>query len=431
MNHSRRYKSSWPDYPKKSNLWLKDSRLGKMPVFAKNMLAMSPDWNNSVKLIVGLILVAIVAGLLIKFQGALPPLIMVIVLAYLFNPAADFISRRLHINWKLAVTLIYLLVVLLILGLLTLGGVGVVQQVQNLLTLLQSSIQNIPALLQDISGREIQLGPFLLDLRKVDLSVLGNQLIGVIEPMLGSTGAMVGTVASGAFNFLGWAVFVLLVSYFVLVESDGLWRGILQFNIPGYEQDLQQMGLQLAQIWNAFLRGQILIMALAAAIYTVMLSVMGVNYALGLALFAGLARFVPYAGPFILWVILWLVSYFQDFKLFGLTPWVYALIVVALAWMIDMITDNMVMPRIMASALKVHPAAVLVAAIVGLDLLGILGVIIAAPMLATFQLAGRYFTRKLFDLDPWEGLEEMPPQPSIRQQARDWLGSIRTKLKLH
>ena len=47
----------------------------------------------------------------------------------------------------------------------------------------------------------------------------------------------------------------------------------------GNERDLQHMGLQLAQIWNAFLRGQILIMALAAAIYTVMLSVMGVNYA--------------------------------------------------------------------------------------------------------------------------------------------------------
>ena len=389
----------------------------------------SPRWNASIKLVVALTLVAIVAGLLIKFQGVLPPLIIVIILAYLFNPAADFISRRLHIPWTISVTLVYAMVVLVLLGLLTLGGVGVVQQVQNLITLIQNSIQNIPAMLQDISGREIPIGPFTLDLRKVDLSVLGNQLIGIIEPMLGSTGAMVGTIASGAVNFLGWTVFVLLVSYFVLAESDGLWRGILQFNIPGYEHDITHLGRQLAHIWNAFLRGQIIVMALAAAIYTVMLSLMGVSYALGLALLAGLARFVPYVGPFILWTILWLVSYFQGYKLFGLTPWVYALIVVALAWMIDMITDNIVMPRIMASALKVHPAAVLVAAIVGLDLLGILGVIIAAPMLATFQLAGRYFTRKLFDLDPWEGLEEMPPQPSIREQARKWLEAIRVKLK--
>ena len=85
------------------------------------------------------------------------------------------------------------------------------------------------------------------------------------------------------------------------------------------------------------------------------------------------------------------------------------------------------MPRIMASALKVHPAAVLVAAIVALDLLGILGVIIAAPMLATLQLVMRYFGRKLFDLDPWEGLAEAPPQPTIRAQIGTGLGKLREK----
>lgn len=395
-----------------------------------NLKTSSPHWETGTKLIVGLTLVAVVAGLLIKFQNILPPLIITIILAYLFNPAADFISQRLHLSWKLAVTLIYLLVVLILLGLLTLGGLGLVQQVQNLIALIQDSLNNLPALLKDISGRELQVGPFRLDLRQFDLSLLGEQLIRSIEPLLGQTGSMVGTLASGAFNFVGWTVFVLLVSYFVLVESDGLWHGILEFNLPGYQADLARMGQELARIWNAFLRGQIIVMGLAAVIYTVVLSGLGVSYALGLAVLAGLARFIPYAGPFVLWVTLALVAYFQEFKLFGLSPLMYALIVVGLAWIIDMIVDNFVMPRIMASALKVHPAAVLVAALIALDLLGILGVIIAAPMLATFQLAGRYFMRKMFDLDPWEGLEETPTPPSIRWQFREWFASIRTKLKI-
>ena len=66
----------------------------------------------------------------------------------------------------------------------------------------------------------------------------------------------------------------------------------------------------------------------------------------------------------------------------------------------------------------------LMAAIVALDLLGILGVIIAAPMLATLQLVMRYFGRKLFDLDPWEGLGEAPPQPTIRAQIGAGLGKV-------
>jgi predicted PurR-regulated permease PerM len=389
----------------------------------------SPQWNAPTKIIIGITLVAIIAGLLIKFQTLLPPMILVVIVAYLFNPLAYYLSRKLHIHWKTAVTLIYLLALLSLLGLITLGGVGIFQQVENLITITQDSIKNIPALFENISNREINLGLIVLDLRKVDFSFLGQQLIGSIEPLLGSTGNLLGTVAGSAANFLGWTMFVLLVSYFVLSESDGFWQGMLQFNLPGYQHDLNEMGRQIALLWNAFLRGQIIVMALAAVVYSFALSVMGVRYALGLALVAGLARFVPYVGPFILWVILAMVSYFQEFKPFSMDPLLYALSVVAIAWVIDGITDNIIMPYIMASSLKVHPAAVLVAAIVGLELLGILGVIIAAPMLATLQLVGRYFTRKLFDLDPWEGLENLPPAPSIRKQIRGWISRLQGNFK--
>jgi predicted PurR-regulated permease PerM len=99
--------------------------------------------------------------------------------------------------------------------------------------------------------------------------------------------------------------------------------------------------------------------------------------------------------------VLVLVAYFQVFKLFGMSPLVYTLVVVALAAFVDLIFDNLLSPRIMADALKVHPAGVLVMAIVAANLLGILGVIIAAPFLATLQLVSRYVFRKMFDQDPW------------------------------
>jgi predicted PurR-regulated permease PerM len=390
----------------------------------------SPSWNTPTKLVVVLTLLAIVATLLSRFENIVPPLIVVFILAYLLNPVAYFLTTRLHVSWQIAVTIVYALIVLALLGLLSLGGVGVIQQIRSLIDLIQQSLVNLQGVLKDISGREIPIGPFMIDLRKMDLSVLGNQLLGAAQPLIGNTGTMLQTVAGGAANFLGWTVFVLLESYFVLAGSNGLWKGLLQINIPGYASDLERMSQGLDHIWNAFLRGQIIIMALAAVVYTVVLNVLGVNYALGLALLAGLARFIPYFGSFTVWSTLFLVAFFQGYNPFGLEPWVYGLIVVAFAWFIDMVIDNFVAPNIMARALKVHPAAVLVAAIVGLNLLGILGVIIAAPMLATLQLIGRYFVRKLFDLDPWAGMEEMPPQPSLGRQIRDWLNATRQKLKL-
>lgn len=391
----------------------------------------SPRWNASIKLVVALTLLTILAGLLIKFESILPPLLIVVILAYLLSPVAGFLVTRLHIPWKLAVSLIYGLVIITLLAALTLGGLGLVQQIQSLITLVQQNLENVPAMLADISGRQVPIGPFMLDLRTLDLATVGNQLLGTIQPLIGQSGTMMGTIAGGAANFFGWAIFVLLVSYFVLAESDDLGRGFLQIDIPGYTSDLARMRRELGNIWNAFLRGQVIIMALATIVYTVVLSALGVNYAVGLALLAGLARFIPYIGAFTVWSTLFLVTFFQPFKPFDTASWIYALVVVGLAWLVDMIIDNFVAPRIMAQALKVHPAAVLVATIIGLGLLGILGIIIAAPLLATLQLVGRYFTRKLFDLNPWEGLDDPhPAKPATSWQISDWFTRIQKMLKL-
>src|SRR5687767_307636 len=207
-----------------------------------SILNTSPRWNTPTKLVVALTLLVIVAGLLIKFESIVPPLILVAILAYLFNPLANLLTKRLHISWKVAVTLIYVVIVLLFLGLLALGGVGLVQQVQSLIILIQQSLENMQVYLKDISGEEIPIGPFVIDLRKIDLSVLGNQLLNAIQPLIGNTGTMVGTVASSAANILGWTLFILLVSYFVLLDSNSLSKESPSFSIPGYSSDIERMG---------------------------------------------------------------------------------------------------------------------------------------------------------------------------------------------
>jgi predicted PurR-regulated permease PerM len=112
------------------------------------------------------------------------------------------------------------------------------------------------------------------------------------------------------------------------------------------------------------------------------------------------------------WLALFLVSYFQEFKLFDMSPFAYALLVVGLALVVDQIFDSLVSPRILSQALKVHPAGVLVSAIICANLLGLLGVVIAAPMLATATIFWRYAVRKLQDLDPWPEEEpSLPPPP--------------------
>jgi predicted PurR-regulated permease PerM len=184
----------------------------------------------------------------------------------------------------------------------------------------------------------------------------------------------------------------------------------------------------LGRIWNAFLRGQIIIFFFKVIAYTIVLSILGVHYAFPLALVAGFAGFLPYIGPAINWTVLGLVAFFQGGNMFGLAPGYYVLLVIVVALFIDQVFDNLVSPRLMASTLKVHPAFVLIAAIIAANLLGILGIVIAAPLLATLQLVGRYAIRKMLDEEPWPSSEErLPPLPMTRplRRMRKWLVKLR------
>ena len=376
----------------------------------------SPSWGTNTKLVVALTIIVILGALLVKFQFIITPLVIGLVLSYLFHPLADFMQRKLRFSWNASVGVIYIVILILLLGLLTLGGVGLVQQIQSLVIIVQDALRNLPELIENISGQVYQFGPFKLDFGALDLNDLSSQVLGMVQPLLSQTGNLLGTVAGGAANFLGWTLFVLLVSYFVLAESGGLRDRILSVEIPGYNQDLGRLSRELGRIWNAFLRGQIIIFFLTVIVYSIVLGVLGVYYAIALAFLAGLARFVPYVGPAINWGVLAIIAYFQVYKLFGMSPLAYMLLVLAIALFIDQIFDNIVSPRILSDALKVHPAAVL-----------------AAPILATTMLLWRYTMRKMLDLDPWpeKELNQSPPPPGSRLfvTIRRFLRDLSLKLK--
>jgi len=383
----------------------------------------SPKWGTITKLIVTLTLVVVLGALLVRFKFIVVPIMMAFILAYLLFPIAALLSKRKPIFWAMAVNLIYLVIVLILLALLTWGGVGLVGQVQNLVSAVQNYAKELPVIIENLSHNDFVLGPFKFDLSTIEGQAIGQQILSYVEPALGKVGGIVGNLASSAASTLGWMAFIVVVSYFFLLESGGLRTRIIQVDIPGYNDDIRRLGKKLSLIWNAFLRGQIIIFFSKIITYTFILSILGVHYAIAVALIAGFAGFLPYIGPAINWIVLGLVTYFQGSYPFGLSPLAYTIITIIIALVIDQVFDNLVSPRIMANTLKVHPAFVLIAAIIAANLIGILGIIIAAPLLATLQLVGRYTMRKLLNKDPWPREEDVlppPQQPKWQRKFRIW-----------
>ncbi len=379
----------------------------------------SPSWGSMTKLVIALTIIFILGALLARFHTIIGPILMAFVVAYLLHPLISFLHKTVHFSWGLAVNLFYLVFILILLALITWGGVGLIGQIQNLITAIQVYINGLPAFIASLSHKVFMLGPYRFDFSTYDWPTISQQILSYVQPALGKLGGLVGALASGTASTLGWTAFVVVVSYFFLLESGGLRHGILHFDIPGYTEDINRITKRLGRIWNAFLRGQIIIFFSKVLAYTILMTILGVRYAIPVALIAGFAGFLPYIGPAINWTVLGLVTYFQGGNMFGLAPLYYTILAIAVALLIDQVFDNLVSPRLMAQTLKVHPAFVLIAAIIAANLLGILGIVIAAPLLATMQLLGRYTIRKMLDEDPWPTSEEvLPALPMTRPLHR-------------
>jgi predicted PurR-regulated permease PerM len=390
----------------------------------------SPKWNWTTKLVVGLLLVAISVWLLVQFQNFLGPLITAFILAYLIHPIALFLKKKIKIPWRLSVTLIYVILVLVVLGLLTWGGFALVGQIQNLIRFIENNIDQLPVLVEELTTRTYQIGPFTFSPNGINWDQIVNEIVSAIQPVLGRVGSLVGSFAAGAATTISWAVFILLISYFLLAEAEGLSHQVLNIKIERYSKDLERMNEELGRVWKAFMRGEILVVLISLVLYTATLGILGLQFFFGLALIAAVGQLIPYLGAWVTWISFGLVALLQSQTPFGLPSGIYMLIVLAVSMVINNVIDNILRTKIMADSLRVHPVLVLIGALVGVQLFGFIGIVVAAPIMASFQLFMNYIIKKLSDQNPWKEFDVREPVKKARwvqfaekiwEKTREWL----------
>lgn len=391
----------------------------------------SPSWSSSTKLVVSLTLAVCAVALLYQFRSIIGPLLLAFILTYLLHPVVDFVCKHTRLSWRMAVILIYLVLILLLLGTFTATGFAVLQQLQALILVVNNFVNSLPQWIDQLSHLAYTFGPFQFDLGKLnlDLSILAKQALDILRPILGKAGDLLGTLAGSAAGFLGWSLFIWIISYFLLAESSKL-SDVLPFSeFAGYNYDIQRLERELGRTWHAFLRGQVTIILIVTVTSFTLMTFLGIRYALVIAILTGLARFVPYIGPLITATVTALLAFFQGTNYFGFSPIYYAALVVGCAILLDQILDNLVSPRIFGQTLGVHPAAVLVVAVIAANLIGFTGIVLAAPVLATMKLLGRYVTRKMLDMNPWPTPEvtKWPatyPWVNWKQRLKNWINKI-------
>jgi predicted PurR-regulated permease PerM len=320
--------------------------------------------------------------------------------------------------------LVFFLLVLIFLGVSAATGFAMVRQLESLFFTMQEFLLDLPSDLAALGEQPLSIGPWELDLTEVDLSQLAEQALAYIQPLLSQASSLLSSLAGGAVEFVGGIIFVFAVAYFVIADYTRVEGRLSNLAIPGYEGDMRRILQALANIWHRFLRGQMVMVFLAGLSMWLAMSILGVNFSLGLGLLAALAKFVPIFGPLFAGAVAALVALFQPTNWLGVSPVTHALMVVIMQIVADQSLDYLVQPRVMGRSLNLHPAFILVGAIVAASVAGIIGLLLTAPAIATLMLLGRYIYRKMSDMSPWD-----PPIDTFPDTPRRDFRWLRKRLK--
>lgn len=373
----------------------------------------SPRWGTATKSLVALLAMTLISALLLRFHAIIPLMVSAGILAFLLVPVVRQVNERTPLSWALATNLSYLVFVLLLLGLSTAAGLAVIQQLSGVFATLQRILIGLPGQLEQLSQQPRVFGPWQLDLSRLDLGLLAEQTLSGLQAIFGQLSSLFRSLATVAIESVGRLVFVLAVAYFLTLDYHRIKAAWQAISIPGYEEDLSRLRRALGRIWHSFLRGQLLIVAVTGVLTWLLMMGLGVRFAVGLGVLGGLAKFVPILGPVSAGALAAIVALFQPSNWFGLTPLAHAGLVILCVVILDQSIDYFLLPRIMGTSLNLHPVIILIGAIIGASLAGIVGLLLSAPAVATLFLLARYSFRKMVDLPPWD-----PPIDSVPETSR-------------
>jgi putative heme transporter len=387
-------------------------------------LSESPPWPRSAKVIVAVAALLLALGIIYRFQSLLTQIIIAAILAYVLNPVVVQLDTRTGLKRSTGILLVYLLLATAVIGGFVALGFAAFEQASSLITQLPQLIERFTAVIEEFAARTdpIAIGPFLVDPGQINVDLIQQQLIGFIEPLVNRGGQLATNVATATLVTLGNIFFIFIISIYLAIEIPRLGERVASMaQLPGYRRDVERLLREFGRIWSAYLRGQVILGVIIFFIVWLGLALLGVQNSLALGLFSGLLEFIPVVGPIIGAVAAVTVALFQPETMGQMANWQYAGVILIFMIIVQQVENIFLVPRIVGESLELHPLVVIVGVLMGSSLAGILGAILAAPVIATLKLLGMYAWRKMFDHPPFPHPEKAQEEStSSKWLKRGW-----------
>lgn len=327
-----------------------------------------------------------IAGLAVLVLSALGPVltpfVVAAVLAYALTPVVD----RLDALWGgrmprlLAVILVELLTLLALVSLVLL----IVPVVAKEVPLMR---EQLPVLFDRL---HTTLSPWLAQFGihiSLDLGSLRAQLVEYLNANWGdSFGSLWTSLKMGggmAITIIGNAVLIPVALFYLLMDWKQVVARVLELVPPRARPGVDSFTHEADQVLGQYLRGQLLVMLAMAAFYSIGLALFGLDLALPIGVFTGLAMFVPYVG-FGIGLVLALLAGLLEFAS------IKAVVMVGVVYGSGQVFESLYLtPRLVGERIGLHPLAVIFALLAFGQLFGFVGVLVALPASAVLLVAIR------------------------------------------
>ncbi len=322
---------------------------------------------RKVALLVGLLLICFwIASFVPSLVLAL---ILSVLLAFVLKPLVKILEFRLGLRRSIAILCVFVLTG----GTVVLASIEVVPILIDRAQHLYDQFKNFPfqARLNDAARDFAQHVPF------VDGGTLAEKANAAINGAIQSLGAAVEDIVS----LIAVFAIVPFVTYFVLAEGDLALKRLIE-RVPNkyFEMSLNVLN-KIERDLVGYLRGWILDSIIIGLLSIAGLWLIGIDYPILIGALAGIANLVPYLGPVVGAVPAFLVSLTQygDFRM--LVP------IVVLSIAIQAIDNTVVQPLCFAKTVDMHPLTVILVLIVGNELMGIVGMLLAIPIATILKVS--------------------------------------------
>ena len=369
-------------------------------------------WNSQTRYIMMVILLLVTAAVIYYARALIVPIMVAALLAYVLDPAVELLMRQTRQSRRLVVPLVYAAFLIFLAAIPVIFTPVVYAQldaIQAEIIYLQGSIENF--LVYSNLARFIQV-----DEISEMFSFLYNpsQIFGVLL---------------AATENLAWILIIAVTTFYILLDWDRLRTFLLGLPPDPYKQDVLILYNRLKGIWQAYLRGQLLLMSIVGVLTWLVGSLVGLPDALLIGLIAGALDVIPSLGPIIALVIATLVALFQGSSYLALSPFWFALLVFGLFFLIQVVENIWLRPRILSQSLRLHPALVFVAIIGALALAGVVAALVVVPVIKSAEVVGSYLMRRILGFEPWPAGAIAAATPTLRRPASRRANRARRRLQ--